>query len=455
VNAAKRGSAASATMIVYGTSLIVAVLSLMNVLIVSRVLGPAGRGGVAFLTAVSWITSSLASGGVEEANANLGATIPEQRKSLATNSVILACLLGGLAMGFVLLLVDLVPPAGGGESSGLLWLAIGSLPILILNLYLRWLVRADYAFGITNIALLITPIANVTINALLAFLGLLSVGTAFATWVAGQTASTVLLAWYVARRQGGFGRPDIRLMRRALGFGLKTQVGRVMLLGNFRLDQWLLGAMAGARELGLYSVAVAWSEALWYLPTAVKFVQRPYLVRSGRQDAARQTAAGFRAATLATAVMGAVMVAAAPFLCETIFGPRFHGSVLMLRILVPGAFGVLALTVFGNALVAKNRPVLSSIALGGGFAFTIVLDVILIPAHGGVGAALASTTAYTAAGVVMGIFFKRALEARTRDLIPTTRDLRWALARSRGLLRLTRWSGRAPGPGDEAQATTR
>src|SRR5256714_1664217 len=210
------------------------------------------------------------------------------------------------------------------------------LSVLILNLYLRWLVRADYAFAITNVALLVTPLGNVLANGVLAFLGLLTVTTAVVAWLAGQAISTIVLAWYVARRLTGFGLPDLRLMRRTLAFGLKTHAGRVMLLGNYRLDPWILGAISGARELGLYSVAVAWAEALWDLSTALKFVQRPFLVRSGRTDAVRQAAAGFRAATLATIGLGLAMVAIAPFLCVTIFGEKFRGSIVELRILVIG-----------------------------------------------------------------------------------------------------------------------
>jgi hypothetical protein len=111
------------------------------------------------------------------------------------------------------------------------------LPALIANLYLRWLVRAAYAFAITNVAWLVTPVVNVTVNGLFAALGLLSVATAVLTWLAGQALGTLILVWYVARCQGGFGRPDFALLRRTPGFGLKTHVGRVMLLGNHRLDQ--------------------------------------------------------------------------------------------------------------------------------------------------------------------------------------------------------------------------
>ena len=44
-----------------------ATLSLVNVLIISRTLGPEGRGNVAFLTAIGWFTANLSTFGVQEA----------------------------------------------------------------------------------------------------------------------------------------------------------------------------------------------------------------------------------------------------------------------------------------------------------------------------------------------------------------------------------------------------
>jgi O-antigen/teichoic acid export membrane protein len=433
-----RRSAGSATLITFGTNLVVAVFSLVNVLIVSRALGPAGRGHVVFLTAVAWLTSSLASAGVEESNANLAASHPNLRRALATNSVVLATFLGALAVGALAGLIDLFPAVAADSSSGLRWLTLGFLPVLILGLYLRWLVRADYAFTVTNIALLVTPVGNVAVNGVLALLGLLSVGAAIGTWLGGQAAATLILAWYTARRLPGFGRPDLHLMGRALSFGLKTHVGRVMLLGNWRLDQWLVGAISGARELGLYSVAVAWAEALWYLPTALKFVQRPYLVRSAPRDAVRQAAVGFRLTMLVTAVLGLGMAAAAPVLCVTFFGEGFRGSTVELRLLVTGAFGMVALTVLGNALVAQRRPVISSISLATGFACTLALDILLIPPYAGIGAAIASAIAYSVAGLAMAFFFVRTLGAKTTDLIPRRADVGSFVAVARGSIRRRR-----------------
>jgi O-antigen/teichoic acid export membrane protein len=428
--------------------LAVAVLSLVNVLIVSRALGPSGRGHVVFLIAIAWLTSALASAGVEESNANLAASEPKLRRALATNSVFLAILLGTLAIGIVATLIEVFPAIAGESSTGLRWLTLSFLPVLILGLYLRWLVRADYAFAVTNIALLVPAVGNVAVNGLFALLGILTVGTAIATWLGGQAAATLILVWYAARRVVGFGRPDIALMGRALAFGLKAHAGRVMLVGNWRLDQWLLGAISGSRELGLYSVAVAWAEALWYLPTALKFVQRPYLVRSTPKEAIRQAAVAFRLTTLATIVLGLAMILAAPILCVTFFGEEFRGSTIQLRVLVIGAVGVVALTVLGNALVAQRRPVLSSISLATGFLCTLVLDILLIPPYAGTGAAIASAIAYSVAGAVMVFFFVRALDAKPPDLIPRGSEVSWFLGEARASLRQR---SRGGGPPEEAR----
>lgn len=81
--------------------------------------------------------------------------------------------------------------------------------------------------------------------------------------------SAALLAAYLVRRLAGFGSLDRRLASEMVGFGIKAHAGRVMKTGNYRLDQWILGSIAGSRELGLYSVAVAWTEALFFLPEAL------------------------------------------------------------------------------------------------------------------------------------------------------------------------------------------
>lgn len=408
----------------YGTNLLVAGLSLANVLIISRALGPEGRGDVAFLTAISLITASLAMLGVHQASANIAGREPGQRAALATNALLLSLILGMLSATCVAVVIVMFPHVGGGAEGALIALALASVPVMILRAYLWSIVVADYGFSWANVSWLVGPIVNVVANGTMATLGVLEVGLAVVTWVAGQALGDVILLVAVSRRQDGFGRPSWTLARRTLGFGIKAHIGSIMLIGNYRVDQWFVGAISGFTELGLYSVAVAWGEALFFLPTALAIVQRPDLVRAHKEvDAAGQVAPVFRAAMWGTLMLASLMLVAAPFLCETIFGEEFRGSIDDLRVLIPGGFGIVALKLFGNALTAQGKPMLETAAIGIAFASTIALDLVLIPTYGGLGAALASTFAYTFGGVAAAIIFVSALKGRGRDLIPRPSDI--------------------------------
>jgi O-antigen/teichoic acid export membrane protein len=408
----------------YGTSILAALLSLGNVVIVSRALGPAGRGEVTFLTTMAMITSQLSSLGVEEAAGNIAGARGHLRASLASNALLLAVLLGVLAVGVVAGLIAIFPAVGGDVSPELRWLALASVPVLIMSVYLQFIIRADYGFGVTNAVLLFAPVLNVVVNGTFWAAGVISVETAVITWVVGQLIAAVGLGIYLVRRLAGFGRVNGRLAAEMVGFGAKAHPGRVMKTGNYRLDQWILGSIAGSKELGLYSVAVAWTEALFFLPEALSIVLRPDLVRASKREAGRQAGAVFRLALLVTIPFVVAVVVAAPLLCVTIFGSAFSGSVDDLRVLAPGALGIVALKLLANALVAQGRPLLSNAAIAVAFAVTIALDIVLIPPYGGVGAAIASLAAYTSGGLVVTIIFARTLELRWRDLVPGGDDLR-------------------------------
>jgi O-antigen/teichoic acid export membrane protein len=407
----------------FGTNIAVAAVSLLNVLVTARTLGPDGRGELALLTTIAILTASLSAFGLYEANANMGGREPELRGPLAANSLVLALALGGVAAAAVAALVAVFPAIGGGTDPALQALALAVIPVLILQSSLITLIQSQYGFGVTNAAWLLAPLTNLALNGTLAVLGLLTVGSAVVVWIVGQLVATALLVWHAVRGLPGVPRPDRRLARDMLSFGTRTHLGRVMTMGNYRLDQWFVGAIAGQRELGLYSVAVAWAEALFYLPTALGMVQRPDLVRASPSDAGARTAVVFRAALLLTALLAVGLVIAAPILCVGFFGEDFRGSIDDLRVLAFGAFGIVALKLLGNALIAQSKPMRANIGVAVAFAATVALDLLLIPSHGGLGAAIASTAAYTAGGVAIVIVFSRTLGRRRSELVPRGNEL--------------------------------
>lgn len=424
----------------FGAQLGAAALSLVSVLITSRVLGASGRGELAFLTTMGVLTSQLATVGIHQAVANFGGRDPSLSPRLATNSLVLAVALGSTGAALVTLLVALVPAAGGSSPSWLRAIVLASIPMLVFQVTLHLLVQANYQFAPSNVAWVLGPTVNATMNGLFALMGILSVRTAVASWVTGQGLATLLLVWTVRRRLDGFGTFDSALMRQMLTFGYKSHLGRIMLLGNYRLDQWILGAIAGNRQLGTYSVAVAWSEVLLFLPTALNNVQRPDLVRASPREAQDGAARVLRYTFLVSLPVVAALIVLAPFLCVTVFGEEFGDSVLLLRILALGAFGIIALKLLGNCLTAQRRPLRETAAIGVAFVTILVLDVLLIPAYGARGAAIASVVAYSAGGIAAGVIFVWTFGGGAGKLVPRLSDARGLVG---SVLRLVR---RRPAP---------
>ena len=255
----RRSSFLASAVATYATNITVAVLSLVNVLIVARALDPVGRGQIAFLTTVAMLTAQLASLGIPQAISNAAGKRPELTPRLMTNAALLSIGAGVVAIGAVVLLVVVVPGAGGDVDSSLRWLALAAVPMLLLQSCLQAVVLVHFGFATYNLAWLITPVLNVVANGVLALSGALTVGLALTSWIVGQIIATAVLLWHVRRRLGGFGRPDAGLAKDSARFGMQVYAGRVLYAGNYRLDQWIVGSVAGSQQLGVYSVAVAWT----------------------------------------------------------------------------------------------------------------------------------------------------------------------------------------------------
>lgn len=436
-----RSASATSVLTTFGTNVTVAVLSFLSVLIVARSLGPTGRGEVAFLMTAAYLTSQISTMGVPQALVNRAAADPHEAGALAGAALRFAGALGGIAAAIVFAGLTAFTGLAAGTSTSLQILALCVVPVMALGAHLQQLTLAHYHFRTNNLIGLVTPSTTVVVNGAFALAGGLTVGTALGAWVAGQTMAAALFALHTHRNLSGFGRPPSGMARELVAFGVRAHPGVVMTLGNYRLDQWILGAIGGARELGIYTVAVAWAEALFFLPTALMFVQRADLVRASPEGAGDYASRTFRLTVVATAVMGAVMIAAAPLLISVIFGARFSGAVPELRVLVLGTFGVVALKLFGTALTARGRPLRETVAVAVSFVLMVGLDLALIPSQGGMGAAIASSVAYSIGGLAVTGVFVRTLSVRPSRLLPGVSDVRDLIEVSGRFVRLRRSAG--------------
>jgi lipopolysaccharide/colanic/teichoic acid biosynthesis glycosyltransferase len=209
--------------------------------------------------------------------------------------------------------------------------------------------------------------------------------------------ATGAIAWTRLLRKGfltGAARPSIALARQIYTFGTRGQLGSLMQLLNLRFNFILLGALAGPAALGIYAVAAKYAEFLRVLPIAANWVLYPQFARSEAEQAKKSSRRLILRAGAVTAAASIPLAVAAGLIVPLLFGQVFNGAVLPARILLiglaaEGVGGVVTAFLFG-----RGRPGLNSLAAGAGVVVTLIMDVILIPRYGAVGAAIASSVAY-------------------------------------------------------------
>ena len=383
----------------------------VGMLLVTRALGPTGRGTVAFLTVTALITAWIARLGVTEATVVFAARRPEERPALLANSLSFSALAGIGAAALV---------------CGALWLVPTLRPelaVLAFSILAACLADAGYRFMlgcsrfrahalVTAVTSWVYPLLAVI---LWAFFGLTIALGAF-IWAATQALRAILLIFLAITREG-LGRPNLRLLRESISFGVRAWIGTLADSLGFRIDQILLVIIASETALGFYVVAVNLSEILLYFPGAVATALLPLAAQSAPVPRLAQTLKAFRSAayvTLATLILSAVL---GPPLIPLVFGSAFRASVTPFLLLLPGLIGFTALIVFSNALFASSLPTRSSVAAIACFLVGLALDIALIPFFGASGAAAAASGAYCAGGVTALLLYRARAPFRLRELV--------------------------------------
>lgn len=236
-----------------------------------------------------------------------------------------------------------------------------------------------------------------------------------------------VLAYLVAARLIAAGPPTAAVAS-IWRFARMAYVANILQFLSYRLDVFLLGYFRSLRDVGLYALAVALMQLSWLASGAIASV---VFARAAQADEVRRVsaerAALFTRIAMVTGGLGAAaLVLAAPFVLEWVYGTQFAPSAIPMAILLPGIVAFSATNVMAGYLAGIGRPDLNAVVSGVGVIPTLVLDVLLIPPFGILGAAVATTVSYSVATIAMAWLFKRATGYGLRvTLVPRLADAYW------------------------------
>ena len=402
------------------------------VLMVARLLGPSGRGTVAFVTVSCLVLARIASVGVQEASTYLAARDASRRGPLLVNLWLFTLVSTATVATVAVLgleLTDLRPSFMGTEEMAVLWAGTVIAGFVDAGIaYLYGIREFRTAAPVTAIA----PWIYVVLLGGVAAVGLMTPDVALLCWLVTH------LAWALALAGGSLrvvvpGRPSIPLLRESLHYGVRAWVGTMARFANFRADQLLLGLIASETVLGIYAVAVNASEMLLYLPAAVASVLVSAVASVDAAQQPLQIKRAFRVVSVLTLGATGLAVVLGPVAIPIVFGSDYTASVQPFVILSLGAWGFAASAIFSGGLLGASRPGRASFGPFTSLVLGIVLDLILIPPFGAIGAASAATIAFAGGGIVAAVLFRSTFGLTLSELLPTREDATGALAQLHGL----------------------
>lgn len=428
--AARGGSFFSNVNLVFLAHVANAALVFGVTVIVARELGPEKRGVYGLFLLSASMTQLVLSLGMNVAS------VYEIGKRLSSLSRIVAntqhVVIGATVVSSALVL--LAWPVLGDtfrEHDTPYWAFAFVVPLFVNYNVLATVLQGASRFQAMNIVILAQPLVMLLVVAPLAAATDMGTTGALVAWSIGSAAAILTALWFLRSdlHLEDFVRFDRTSFWRQSVFGIKGQVGNLIQLLNYRLDQYIVLIFVDTAGVGIYGVAVAISQSVWFGANAISAVLLPRLTAAEESEAAQTTSIICRMTLLLSALAAAALAAVAPWLVSVLFGKDYQDSLIPLLWLLPGTVALAGSKILASYILSQGRPTVNSAITIATLAVTLVGDFALIPVLDVTGAAIASSLAYVTHCVLSLIAYQRISNTSALDaLVPQIDDAQMLLA---------------------------
>lgn len=179
-----------------------------------------------------------------------------------------------------------------------------------------------------------------------------------------------------------------------------------------RIDQVMIGWLMGNREVGLYAVAVRLVEVWYFVPSIICGSLFPAIVNAKKISPViyKKRLKGLYLLMAGIAVVIAIpSTILAPLIISLLFGQEYLAATGILQIYVWSSVGLFLGSAITQYFLSENHTLTTFYFNFFSMLTNVVLNLILIPRIGLIGAALATLISYSAGPIVVGAigWFKR------------------------------------------------
>ena len=380
---------------------------------IARYLGPEQFGLLNFTAALIGLFGALAAMGLQGIVVRDIVQNPACREDTLGSAAVLQ-LLGGAA-AYTLLLATVFYLRPQDVLSQLVAAILGAVVLLkafeVAGYWFESQVQSKYTVWVQNAAFLI--FAGIKAVLILTGASLISF-----VWAMLAEAFVVALAMTLALNRFGPPLSSLRISYRRccalLKAGWPLMLSSIAVMIYMKIDQIMIGQMLGNDAVGIYSAAVRISEIWYFIATAVAASVLPAILEAKKNNEAQyrqRLQALFDLMTWIAIIVALPVTFFATPLVTMLFGADYSEAGGVLAIHVWATVFVFLGVAGGNWFLAENQQLISLQRTALGAAVNVLLNIVLIPMLGVVGAAWATLISYAVAAMLSD-----AMQHATRDM---------------------------------------
>jgi O-antigen/teichoic acid export membrane protein len=436
---------------VFSTKVVAFALSLTTTIVISRILGPDGKGSYVAVTALPGLLGAIGVFGLPNA-VNYFSARGTSIRGLLGAGILLTAILSTILISLIWVSLPwLETNVLRAAPDDLLHAILIVVPAALMSTFGMAVLYGRQQVRTYSTILIGQGVITLTLSTLLV--------AVFRFGVPGAVASSITVTWLLAlvdvvavgrlSRREPSGKPVS--FRGLAGYGFRLYPASITGYFNYRIDTYIIQAimLAPKGPLGLYSMAVTMAELIFYVPDSVSIIFLPRIAGLSQNEADALLGRVSRLTVLLTCLAAAALIPTAWIGIHLVL-PRFVDCLPAFYVLLPAVISLSLTKVMTSYIAGRGRP--GPISLGATITVVvnIVANLVLIPHFGIVGAAMASLMSYTTSAAMLLWVASRLSHRSLLTLVVPGREearvvvagARRGLARARGLASS---GGRKPG----------
>ena len=380
----------------FASKIIGLILGIAMSIMISRALGPEGKGNMAITIAIAALGIQFCNLGLHAANTYYAAYDKKLAAALLGNSLLASMVLGGILVSVSLMVIGFKPELFPLQGL-LLVMSLLYIPFGLCATWLQNLLIGINQIRFYNIVEISTRLFHTGLIALIIFCCRANAKNIFLT----NIITIIVLDIMILGKLIIFDREGLlfsfTLFKKCLDYGFKIYLVCFFAWLVLQVDLLMINQILGSEQAGYYSISAAIAAMIVLLPTVIGTIMFPKIAAlQDDKDKWTVTKNIARNVAILMAILNSAFLVLSPLAVHMLYGKAFMPCVPSLKILTIAVVFSSVSIILSNYLAAIRYPWFAVYIWIAGAILNVLLNLFMIKKYGIIGAALASLICYAA-----------------------------------------------------------